>query len=58
MVTANPADHMKLARKGRVRPGFDGDILVLDESFKPRFVAAKGRLLMEEAEVVVKGTFE
>ena len=58
MVTANPADHMKLARKGRVHPGLDGDILVLDGNFKPRFVAAKGRLLMEEGEVVVRGTFE
>ena len=58
MVTANPAAHMKLARKGRVRPGFDGDVLVLDGNFKPRFVAAKGRLLMEEGEVVVRGTFE
>ena len=58
MVTANPAEQMKLPRKGRVRPGFDGDVLVLDDGFKPRFVAAKGRVMMEDGETVVKGTFE
>ena len=58
LVTANPAAHLKLSTKGRVRPGMDGDVLVLDDSFRPRHVVAKGRLLMEEGEVVVKGTFE
>jgi len=58
MVTSNPADHLKLPRKGRVRPGYDGDLLVLDWDFNLRYVAAKGRLLMEEGEVTVKGTFE
>jgi beta-aspartyl-dipeptidase (metallo-type) len=58
LVTSNPADHLKLSRKGRVRPGCDGDVLVLDENFRPLFVAAKGRLLMEGGEVTVRGTFE
>lgn len=58
LVTSNPADQMKLTRKGRVRPGFDGDVLVLDGAFRPRFLAARGRVMMEEGEVLVKGTFE
>jgi beta-aspartyl-dipeptidase (metallo-type) len=58
MVTSNPADHLKLPRKGRVCPGCDGDLLVLDGDFNLRYVAAKGRLLMEEGEVTVRGTFE
>lgn len=58
LVTSNPADHLKLARKGRVRPGCDGDVLVLDGNFRPLFLAAKGRLLLEEGEVTVRGTFE
>lgn len=58
MVTSNPADHLKLPGKGRVRPGCDGDLLVLDGDFNLRYVAAKGRLLMEEGEVTVRGTFE
>lgn len=58
LVTANPAAHLKLNTKGRVSPGMDGDVLVLDENFRPLHVAAKGRILMEEGEVIVKGTFE
>ena len=57
-VTANPAAHLKLPRKGRLKPGFDGDLIVLDGAFRLKTVVAKGRVLMDEAEVVVKGTFE
>ena len=57
-VTSNPADHLKLPRKGRLKPGFDGDLIVLDGAFRLRTVVAKGRVLMDEGEVVVKGTFE
>lgn len=56
--TSNVADHLKLPRKGRLHPGCDGDLLVLDEDFRLRTVVAKGRVLMEEGEVLVKGTFE
>ncbi len=57
-VTSNPADHLKLPKKGRLRPGYDGDVLVFDGEYRLRSVAAKGRLLMEDGEVIVKGTFE
>ena len=58
LVTSNPSDHLKLPRKGRLRPGFDGDVLVFDGEYRLRTVAAKGRILMEDGEVTVKGTFE
>ena len=58
LVTSNVADHLKLARKGRLRPGCDGDVLVLDGDFCLKFVAAKGKLLMEGGNVAVRGTFE
>ena len=54
LVTSNPADQMKLTRKGRVRPGFDGDVLVLDGAFMPR-TPGQSRVMMEEGEVLVKG---
>jgi beta-aspartyl-dipeptidase (metallo-type) len=56
--TSNVADHLKLPRKGRLRPGCDGDLLVLDGDFRLRTTVAKGRLLMESGKVLVKGTFE
>ena len=58
LVTSNPADHLKLTKKGRLRPGYDGDVLVFDGEYRLRSVAAKGRLLMEDGEVIVKETFE
>lgn len=58
MVTSNVADHLKIPRKGRLRPGYDGDALVLDREFRLRYVVAKGRLLMEEGEKIARGTFE
>lgn len=58
LVTSNPADHLKLPKKGRLRPGCDGDVLVFDGEYRLRHVAARGRLLMEDGEVIVKGTFE
>jgi beta-aspartyl-dipeptidase (metallo-type) len=57
-VTANPADHLKLPRKGRIRPGCDGDLLVLGGDYRLRTVVAKGRVLMDGGDVIVKGTFE
>jgi len=57
-VTSNPADHLKLPRKGRLKPGYDADLIVFDGAFRLRTVVAKGRVMMDEGAVVVKGTFE
>jgi beta-aspartyl-dipeptidase (metallo-type) len=56
--TANPAAALKLARKGRLAPGMDGDVVVLDAStLAVRHVVTRGRwrvrdgaLLEEEGE--------
>ncbi len=58
LVTSNVADHLKLPHKGRLRPGCDGDVLVFDGEYRLRHAAARGRLLMDDGEVIVKGTFE
>jgi len=59
MVTANPARRAGLFReKGSLDTGKDADILILDEDLSLHSVMAKGRLLVHDRQVVVKGTFE
>ena len=57
-VTCNPARSLKLPRKGALKVGFDADAVVLDADLKVRDVFAKGRTMVREATVVVKGVFE
>ena len=58
LVTANPAKHLGLPGKGQVKPGFDADCCLFTKDMTLRHVLAKGRFLMRDSEVVVKGTFE
>jgi len=57
LFAANPADFYKLEGKGRISPGMDADLVLFDESWTLRTVIAKGRVLMRDGEVLVKGTF-
>lgn len=45
-------------RKGSLDAGRDADILLLDEQLNIRTVMAKGKLMMHQSEIKVKGTFE
>lgn len=58
LATSHPADQLLLAHKGRVKEGCDADILVLDDGKKLRCTIMKGRVMMRDREVLVKGTFE
>jgi len=59
MVTLNPARRAGLFReKGSLDTGKDADILILNEDLSLESVMAKGRLLVHDRQVVVKGTFE
>jgi beta-aspartyl-dipeptidase (metallo-type) len=59
VITANPARLLKLRTKGRLAPGMDADIILLDaKDLQVRTVIAKGRLLMKAGKPLVKGLFE
>ena len=46
VATSNPARILKLKGKGRIREGWDADIVILDEkTFSIKFVIAKGELV-------------
>jgi beta-aspartyl-dipeptidase (metallo-type) len=56
--TSNPARHLRLSRKGRLVPGADADLVVLDEAGAVADVMARGRWHLQAGRVVVRGTFE
>lgn len=59
VVTSNVAKALKLwPRKGSIQVGADADLLVLGADLTPVQVWARGRLLAENGEPVVWGTFE
>ncbi|HSO61165.1 MAG TPA: beta-aspartyl-peptidase [Desulfobacterales bacterium] len=59
IVTANPAKRVGLFEsKGGLAPGKDADLLILGPDLEIDSVIAKGRLMVHEQEIIVKGTFE
>jgi beta-aspartyl-dipeptidase (metallo-type) len=59
VITSNPARILKLRSKGRLAPGLDADLVLLDaQSLEVRTVVAKGRLLMKGGKLLAKGMFE
>lgn len=57
--TCNPAALLKLKGKGRIEPGYDADLALLDErSLDLVDLIAKGRIMVKDTKTVVKGTFE
>ena len=59
VVTSNPAGLLKLRGKGRLAPGMDADLVLLDPvGLAIHTVIGGGRILMRAGEILVKGTFE
>jgi beta-aspartyl-dipeptidase (metallo-type) len=59
VITSNPARILKLKAKGRLAPGLDADVVLVDpKDLEVRTVIAKGRLLMKAGMVLAKGLFE
>lgn len=58
IVTKNVARVLKLGHKGTIRPGLDADLFLTDEEYRIKHVFAKGRMMVEDTEPIVFGTFE
>ena len=57
--TVNPAALLKLERKGRIAPGKDADLVLVDEnSLQIDTVIAMGQIMVQDGAPVKKGTFE
>ena len=58
-VTSNPAFLLKLENKGKIAENADADLVLADqETLEIDTVMAKGRLMVSEKKILVKGTFE
>lgn len=58
-ITSNPAKILKLAQKGRIAPGMDADLCLLNEdTLDVETVIAKGKVMVDKKNVKVWGTFE
>lgn len=59
VITSNPADILKLNNKGYIDEGKDADIVLLNkEDLKIDTVIAMGKIMTQNNEIKVKGTFE
>jgi beta-aspartyl-dipeptidase (metallo-type) len=59
VITSNPATNLKLSNKGRIAPGMDADLVILDEgSLEIATVIAMGITMIENKKIKVYGTFE
>lgn len=59
VITSNCADLLKLSGKGRIREEFDADLVLADEdTLSITTVISRGRVMMRDGVMVVKGTFE
>ena len=59
VITSNPARILKLRGKGGLAAGADADIVLLEPgTLEIRGVLARGRWMMRDGQVLVKGTFE
>ena len=56
--SANPAKWLKLPGKGRLEKGCDADMMLLDKDCTLQTLVARGRVMMRDRHVLVKGTFE
>ena len=57
-ITTNPARHLDLKGKGKVDADMDADLCFFSEDMNLCHVMAKGKFLMRNKDIIVKGTFE
>ncbi|WFA09100.1 beta-aspartyl-peptidase [Tissierella sp. Yu-01] len=58
-ITCNPAKILKLKGKGKIKKDFDADLCLLDkDTLDIDTVIAKGKIMVENKEVIVYGTFD
>lgn len=58
LITGNVARLPRLDRTGRIAEGTDADLVVLDDRLRIVAVCARGRLVVDQGQPVVRGWFE
>lgn len=58
LATSNVADILKLQGKGRIREGYDADLLILDPDFNMIHLMSMGNLMVKTGRIVKRGAYE
>lgn len=59
VTSTNISKHLKLDKKGEIKAGKDADLIVLDKNtLQIKYVIAKGKIMMENEQIMSFGTFE
>jgi beta-aspartyl-dipeptidase (metallo-type) len=58
VVTANVADATGLRRKAGIAPGMDADLVAFDDDWRIHTVIARGQVMVDAGEPVVRGMFD
>lgn len=58
LITTNPARNLKLSAKGSISAGMDADLCFLDDELRLTHVIARGRMAMQNGQIVMKGRYE
>ncbi len=56
--TSNIADILKLKKKGRILPGNDADIVIIDKNYEIIHYMAMGQFMMKDSILLKKGSYE
>jgi beta-aspartyl-dipeptidase (metallo-type) len=57
-ITSNPARILKLNQKGKLKEGCDADLVLLNRDLGIDSVIARGKMMVQDGEALIKGTFE
>ncbi|MGB9907102.1 MAG: beta-aspartyl-peptidase [Candidatus Saccharicenans sp.] len=55
--STNAADFYRLPGKGKLLPGYEADLLLLDDWLELKYVFSRGRMMVEEGQLKVRSTF-
>ena len=58
VLTSNPAAALKLKQKGNIFEGADADLLLMNDNLEIQHVIAKGKQVMKDGKLLVKGSYE
>jgi beta-aspartyl-dipeptidase (metallo-type) len=58
IITSNVADVLWLKNKGRIAPGKDADVVVIDADYKIVHLTALGNLMTSNYNILRKGSYE
>jgi len=56
--STNPAHYLRLQDKGEIKVGNDADIVIIDENLEITDVFARGKRMIGDRKILIKGTFE